>query len=201
MKKINYLNMKIYIISFLIYFSIVYNQNYQTIYLDKDYALNHPNVIIKLDDIDKKDIIILEIGKACAQTYNVEYNIVDDDELKRGYDIFSSNDFQLLEKKEENTKNGICIQTYEIDIYADEDMLLIRLINLPSVLGLTIKAYKKSYLWIIILVIIGVVILLAGIAVAVYFIFIRKSNKSIINEPLSPEEEPVFKPSEENSNW
>ena len=192
--------MKIYIISFLIYFSIVYNQNYQTIYLDKDYALNHPNVIIKLDDIDKKDIIILEIGKACAQTYNVEYNIVDDDELKHGYDIFSSNYFQLLEKKEENTKNGICIQTYEIDIYADEDMLLIRLINLPSVLGLTIKAYKKSYLWII-LVIIGVVILLAGIAVAVYFIFIRKSNKSIINEPLSPEEEPVFKPSEENSNW
>ena len=200
MKKINYLNMKIYIISFLIYFSIVYNQNYQTIYLDKDYALKHPNVIIKLDDIDKKDIIILEIGKACAHTYNVEYNIVDDDELKHGYDIFSSNDFQLLEKKEENTKNGICIQTYEIDIYADEDMLLIRLNNLPSVLGLTIKAYKKSYLWII-LVIIGVVILLAVIAIVVYFIFISKSNKSIINEPLSPEEEPVFKPSEENSNW
>ena len=84
-------------------------------------------------------------------------------------------------------------------MYADEDTILVRL-TLSDLRNRTIKAYKRSYLWVV-FVIIGALILIAAIAVGIYFFIKKKSNKSIINEPLSPEEEPVFKPSEENSNW
>ena len=197
--------MKIYILCLLIYFSLEYDSLPQIIQFDNEFPLKSNNIIIKGDDIDKDDTVILEIGNACGQNFNVEYNIRDvdddDDDYDDYYHIFdpSINAFLPLTKKKENNRNGICICTYEIKMYADEDTILVRL-TLSDLRNRTIKAYKRSYLWVV-FVIIGALILIAAIAVGIYFFMKKKSNKSIINEPLSPEEEPVFKPSEENSNW
>ena len=84
-------------------------------------------------------------------------------------------------------------------MYNDEDIILIKLSGL-DLNNVKLKAYKKSYLWIL-FVVIGALILIAAIVVVICLVIKKRSNKSIINEPLSPEEEPVFKPSEENSNW
>ena len=195
--------MKIYILCFLIYFSLEYS--IRTISLNSEFTLSTPYIVIKGDDIDQGDTLILEIGNACNRNFNVQYSIYlgdDDDHIGRDNFERSTDEFREIVKKEDNNKNGKCISTYEIDIYADEDLILVKLDikDLKDLTGLTIKAYKKSYLWII-FVIIGSVILIAAIAVGIYLFLKKRSNKSIINEPLSPEEEPVFKPSEENSNW
>ena len=64
------------------------------------------------------------------------------------------------------------------------------------------KIYEKtesSILWIILLCIcLGIVLIGVGIGLFCYF-YKKRENKSVINEPLSPEIEPVFKPSIENS--
>ena len=66
--------------------------------------------------------------------------------------------------------------------------------------NLYVKIYiKSSILWIIILcVCLGLVVIGVGIGLFVYF-YKKRETKSVINEPLSPEVEPVFKPSIENS--
>ena len=199
--------MKIYILCFLIYFSLGYSEDYniKRITLNVEFTLSTPYIVIKGDDIDQGDTLILEIGNACNRNFKVQYSIyLGDDDDYIGIDNFErrADDFREIVKKEDNNKNGKCISTYEIDIYADEDLILVKLDSedLKDFKSLTIKAYKKSYLWIL-FVVIGALILIAAIVVVICLVIKKRSNKSIINEPLSPEEEPVFKPSEENSNW
>ena len=92
---------------------------------------------------------------------------------------------------------------YKFSLLLDDDISHIgfQTVSLPPDVNIIhAKVYeKRSYLWIILLCVgLGIIALGVGIGLFIYF-YKKRKNKSVINEPLSPEVEPVFKPSLENS--
>ena len=99
-------------------------------------------------------------------------------------------------------RSGQCFYKYYINLNDDDiDFIYFQFFLVdPSIDSIYVKIYEeKSYLWIILLCVgLGIVLIGVGIGVFCYF-YKKRQNKSEINAPLSPEVEPVFKPSIENS--
>ena len=99
-------------------------------------------------------------------------------------------------------KSGQCFYKYSINLNDDDIDVIAFDFSLvdKGINDIYVKIYEeKSYLWIILLCVgLGVVLIAVGIGVFCYF-YKKRKNKSEINAPLSPEVEPVFKPSIENS--
>ena len=160
-------------------------------------AIFHFSIIKRFDE---RDIINIEIhfknDNDCDPSLELfSYLIEDDDDDYKEY--------RLYPDSLPNFKSGQCFYIYSIRLSDDISRIgfeVTLIYNSDNILYA--KIYEKtesSILWIILLCIcLGIVLIGVGIGLFCYF-YKKRENKSVINEALSPEIEPVFKPSIENS--
>ena len=155
----------------------------------------HFSIIKKFDDGDKIYIEIhFKSENGCEPRLELSsFEFEDDDDEYKEY--------SLIPESLPNSRSGQCFYKYSIRLSDDISRIgfeIIPLYNSDNILYA--KIYEESsILWIILLCVgLGIVLIGVGIGLFCYF-YNKRKNKSVINEPLSPEIEPVFKPSIENS--